>query len=198
MSNAAPWDNIKVSEDGLQETKRKFFNTIVNVYSFFAMYANIDGFTYDGHSICPNERPEMDQWIISRLNTRITKVAANLEDYESVQATRQIETFVQELSNWYVRRSRRRFWEKGRSSDKTAAYQTLYECLVNLSQLISPVAPFMGEWLYQRLSEVTGQGEESVHLSFYPVFEETAIVKSLERWMILSNKSYTMTLSFRI
>ncbi|HBZ37879.1 MAG TPA: isoleucine--tRNA ligase, partial [Balneola sp.] len=183
MSNSSPWENLKFSEDGLKEVQRKFFNTLVNTYSFFAMYANIDGFKYSGSQIPTNERPEIDQWVISRLNTTIKTVEAFLEDYEPTKAAREIEDFVEELSNWYVRRNRRRFWKEGNTLDKTAAYQTLYECLKSLSKMISPIAPFMGEWLYQNLNKVTGLEEESVHISFFPTVEETAIFKKLEHKM---------------
>lgn len=183
MSNSSPWDNLKFSEEGLQEVQRKFFNTIINMYSFFALYANIDEFTYSGKSINISDRPEIDRWITSRLNTTVKLVEEYLEDYEPTKAARQLEDFVEELSNWYVRRNRRRFWKSGTTLDKTAAYQTLYECLNTISKLISPIAPFMGEWLYQRLNEVTGLEEESVHISFFPTVEETAIDKNLEHKM---------------
>jgi isoleucyl-tRNA synthetase len=183
MSNSSPWENLKFSHDGLKEVQRKFFNTIVNTYSFFAMYANIDGFTFSGTAIPNADRPEIDKWVISRLNTTVKLVEEYLEDYEPTKAARELENFVEELSNWYVRRNRRRFWKEGNTLDKTAAYQTLYECLLNLSKLISPIAPFIGEWLYQKLNEVTGQDEESVHLAFFPTVEETAINKALEHKM---------------
>ncbi len=183
MSNSAPWENLKFSMDGLKEVQRKFFNTIVNTYSFFAMYANIDGFTYSGPQIPVGDRPEIDQWVISRLNTTIKLMEEYFEAYEPTKAAREMENFVEELSNWYVRRNRRRFWKSGTTLDKTAAYQTLYECLKSISQMISPVAPFMGEWLYQKLNEVSELDEESVHLSFFPTVEETAIFKNLEHKM---------------
>lgn len=180
MSNSAPWENLKFSEKGLQETQRKFFNTITNTYSFFAIYANIDGFTFSGKYLAVNNRPEIDRWIISRLYTTVKKVDVFFEEYEPTKAAREIEKFVEELSNWYVRRNRRRFWKSGKSLDKTSAYQTLFECLLNLSKLIAPIAPFLAEWLYQNLNEVVPQDQESVHLSFYPTVEETAIDKALE------------------
>jgi len=183
MSNSSPWDNLKFSIDGLKEVQRKFFNTIINTYSFFAMYANIDEFTFSGTAIPIADRPEIDKWVISRLNTTIKLVEEYLEDYEPTKAARELENFVEELSNWYVRRNRRRFWKEGNTLDKTAAYQTLYECLNSLSKMISPIAPFMGEWLYQKLHTVTGHEEKSVHLSFFPTVEETAINKSLEHKM---------------
>ncbi|WP_138431323.1 isoleucine--tRNA ligase [Fodinibius saliphilus] len=197
MSNSSPWENLKFSEHGLQETQRKFFNTFINTYSFFAMYANIDGFTYTGSPIPVGDRQEMDRWVISRLNTTVKLVDEYLDDYEPTKATRAIEEFVEELSNWYVRRNRRRFWKEDKSLDKTAAYQTLYECLVDLAKLISPIAPFSGEWLYQKLNDVTEVDEESVHISFYPTVEETAIDKQLERRMEMARQVSSMVLSLR-
>ena len=197
MSNSAPWDNLKFSEEGLKETQRKFFNTLINTYSFFAMYANIDGFTFSGSPIPIADRHEMDRWIISRLNSTIKKVDEYLEDYDPTKATREVEAFVEELSNWYVRRNRRRFWKEGKSLDKTAAYQTLYECLSAVSKLMSPVAPFVSEWLHQRLGAVTEMEEESVHLSFYPTVEETAIDKALEHKMDLARRISSMVLKIR-
>lgn len=197
MSNSAPWDNTKFSEDGLKETQRKFFSTLVNIYSFFAMYANIDGFTYSEGTIPSNERPEIDQWIISRLNTLIKTVEEYLDEYEPTKAVRAIEQFAEELSNWYVRRNRRRFWKAGTTADKTAAYQTLYECLTTLSKLISPVSPFFADWLYRNLNAVTEAEEESVHLTFYPTVEETAIYKSLEHKMDMARLITSIVLRIR-
>ena len=197
MSNSSPWENLKFSNEGLNEVQRKFFNTIVNTYSFFALYANIDGFTYSGSPIQCAERSEMDRWIISRLNSTIKQTDELFEQYEPTKAAREIEQFVDELSNWYIRRSRRRFWKEGKSLDKTAAYQTLFECLLSLSKMISPIAPFMGEWLYQRLSEVVKQEEKSVHISFYPAVEETAIDKQLEQRMELARTISSMVLRVR-
>lgn len=183
MSNSSPWDNLKFSEEGLNEVQRKFFNTIVNTYSFFALYANIDGFVYKGAPLSISERTEMDRWIISRLNTTVKLADEFLEDYEPTKAAREIEHFVEELSNWYIRRTRRRFWKEGKSLDKTAAYQTLFECLISLAKIMSPIAPLTGEWLYQELNSVAEQEEDSVHISFYPTVEETAIDKQLEKRM---------------
>lgn len=197
MSNSSPWENLKFSEEGLRETQRKFFNTLVNTYSFFAMYANIDGFTYSGTPIPAADRLEIDRWVISRLNTTVKKVDEFLDEYEPTKAAREIEGFVEELSNWYVRRNRRRFWKEGKSLDKTAAYQTLYGCLLDVAKLISPIAPFLGEWLFQRLNEVTAQDEESVHISFYPTVEETAIDKQLEHRMQMARQISSMVLSLR-
>ncbi|GAB5410156.1 MAG: hypothetical protein BalsKO_25210 [Balneolaceae bacterium] len=197
MSNSAPWENLKFSKVGLGEVQRKFFGTLVNTYSFFALYANIDGFTYSGNQIPITDRPEIDQWITSRLNTTIKMVEEYFEAYEPTKAAREMETFVEELSNWYVRRNRRRFWKSGTTLDKTAAYQTLYECLKSMSQLISPVAPFVGEWLYQRLNEVSELDEESVHLSFFPTVEETAIFKNLEHKMDMARLISSIVLRIR-
>jgi len=197
MSNSSPWENLKFSEEGLKETQRKFFNTIVNTYSFFAMYANIDGFTYSGSQLPKTERTEMDRWIISRLNSMVKQVDEHLDEYEPTRTARDIEQFVEELSNWYVRRSRRRFWKEGKSINKTAAYQTLYECLVSLAKIISPIAPFMGEWLFSKLNQVTAKDEMSVHLSFYPTVEETAIDKQLELRMDVARTVSTVVLRMR-
>jgi isoleucyl-tRNA synthetase len=197
MSNSSPWENLKFSEEGLKETQRKFFNTITNTYSFFAMYANIDGFTYSGSPLQSSERTEMDRWIISRLNTTIKLVDEYLDEYEPTKAVREIEKFVEEMSNWYVRRNRRRFWKEGKSIDKTAAYQTLYECLESLSKIMSPIAPFFSEWLYQRLNTVTERDELSVHTSFYPTVEETAINKQLEYKMDLARTVTSIVLRIR-
>ena len=197
ISNCSPWDNLKFSEDGLEETQRKFFNTLVSTYSFFAMYANIDSFRYSGSPLPSNDRHEMDRWVISRLNTTIKKVDEYLDDYEPTKAARQVESFVEELSNWYVRRSRRRFWKEGKSMDKTAAYQTLYECLSAIAKLMSPNAPFIGEWLHKQLNAVTDEEEESVHLCFYPTVEETAIDKALEHKMDLARRISSLVLKIR-
>ncbi len=197
MSNTSPWENLKFSEEGLQETQRKFFNTLVSTYSFFAMYANIDKWTYAGVPVPYSERTEMDRWIISRQFTAIKKVDSYMDDYEPTRAAREIERFADDLSNWYVRRSRRRFWKEGKSLDKTAAYQTLYECLVNLSKLSSPIAPYISEWLYRNLNTVTGFEEESVHLTFYPTVEETAIDKELEFRMQMARTISSIVLRIR-
>ncbi len=180
MSNTAPWENLKFSEEGLNETQRKFFNTIMNTYSFLAMYANIDGWSYAGKPIPIADRSEMDRWIISRMFTTVKEVDIHYDEYEPTRAAREIEQFVEDLSNWYIRRSRRRFWREGKSLDKTSAYQTLFECLFNLTKLMSPLAPFFSDWLYRQLNVINKVDEESVHLSFYPTVEETSIDKALE------------------
>src|SRR5699024_8750628 len=158
---------------------------------------NIDDFVYTGTQINVSDRQEMDRWIISRINTTVKLVDEYLDNYEPTKAARNIEDFVDELSNWYVRRNRRRFWKEGKSLDKTSAYQTLYECLVDLAKLMSPIAPFLGEWLYQRLNGVTEVDEESLHISFYPTVEETAINKQLEYRMDLAQQISSMVLGLR-
>lgn len=197
MSNSSPWENLKFSEEGLKETQRKFFNTLVSTYSFLAMYANIDQWTYAGVPVPLSERSEIDRWIISRMYTTIKNVDSFLDDYEPTRAVREIERFADELSNWYVRRSRRRFWKEGKSLDKTAAYQTLYESLVTLAKLSSPVAPFISEWLYRNLNSVTGFEEASVHLTFFPTVEETAIDRELEYRMQMARTISSVVLRIR-
>ncbi|MDI6401952.1 isoleucine--tRNA ligase [Balneolaceae bacterium ANBcel3] len=197
MSNSSPWENLKFSEEGLQETQRKFFNTLVSMYSFMAMYANIDKWNYSGTSIPYTERSEMDRWIISRQFSTIKAVDSYMDEYEPTRAVREIERFADDLSNWYVRRNRRRFWKEGKSLDKTAAYQTLYECLVNLAKISSPFAPFLSEWLYRNLNTVTGFEEESVHLTFYPSVEETAIDRELEYRMDMARTISSIVLRIR-
>ena len=170
ISNSNPWDNLKFDEEGVAEVKRKFFGTLQNVYSFFSLYANIDGFEYKEDPIEIKQRPELDRWIISELNTLIKQVDNDLGNYDLTPATRNINDFVQEkLSNWYVRLSRRRFWKGDYNMDKISAYQTLYECLVKISKLISPVAPFYSEHIFQSLNLVSNIEEiDSVHLSNFP------------------------------
>ena len=141
MSNSAPWDNLKFNEKGLEETQRKVFNTVTNVYSFFALYANIDGFDYQGAPVAKQDRAEIDRWILSRLNRTIQEVDDQLDHYDVTRAARAMERFIDDLSNWYVRRSRRRFWKEGQSVDKASAYQTLYESLSALSKMMAPIAP---------------------------------------------------------
>ena len=197
MSNSSPWDNLRFSDAGLQETQRKVFNTVTNAYAFFATYANLDGFVYEGASIEKANRHVMDRWIISRLNRLVRTVDEHLEGYEPTKAARAMEVFIDELSNWYIRRSRRRFWGKGMSPDKIAAYQTLYESLAALSKLMSPIAPFFAEWLHQRLNRVTDKDEPSVHLAFFPYVEETAIHGDLERRMQVARDITSMVLRAR-
>jgi isoleucyl-tRNA synthetase len=211
MSNTPPWENIKFSERGLRDTRRKFFGTLENVYSFFATYANIDDFRYAADRIPVAERPELDRWIMSRLNTTIAASEAALDDYDPTNAARAVEDFVEEFSNWYLRRSRRRFWaskqgeqtngQAGESVDpknKEAAYQTVYECLVATSKLMSPIAPFFGEWLYRALTEQLGvDAEESVHLADFPTVEAMARDEALERRMGLAQTISSVVLALR-
>src|SRR5439155_26129963 len=165
ITNASPWDNLKFDADGIKEVQRKFFGTLYNTYQFFALYANVDGFTFSEAYIPVNERPEIDRWILSSLQTLIKNVTAAFDDYEPTQAGRLIEDFVDEqLSNWYVRLCRRRFWKGDYSTDKIAAYQTLYECLETVLRLMAPISPFFSDELFQNLNAVTGRYKEvSVH-----------------------------------
>jgi isoleucyl-tRNA synthetase len=158
MTNASPWDNLKFDIEGVEEVRRKFFGTLYNTYSFFALYANVDGFSPDTEQIPVSERPEIDRWVISLLNTLIKDVTEYYEDYEPTRAGRAIQDFVGEnLSNWYVRLNRKRFWGGEMNADKLAAYQTLYECLLTVAKLMSPIAPFYAERLYL---DLTGEYEE--------------------------------------
>ena len=171
ISNANPWDNLKFDLDGIAEVSRKFFGTLHNTYSFFSLYANIDGFNFKENLIPATERSELDRWILSELNRLIEEVDAAYNDYEPTKATRAISEFVQEiLSNWYVRLSRRRFWKGEYQQDKIAAYQTLFECLLSVSKLMAPVAPFYADQLYRDLCDATQmEAFESVHLAEFPV-----------------------------
>ena len=179
--------------------RRKFFGTLYNTYSFFALYANTDSFTYAEADIPLNERPEIDRWILSELNTLIKEVDALYADYEPTRATRAISDFVQEnLSNWYVRLSRRRFWKGEYEADKIAAYQTLYTCLITIAKLMAPVAPFYADRLYKDLVSVTGkENKESVHLTDFPVANESYIDKSLESKMQKAQTISSLVLSLR-
>ena len=199
ISNANPWDNLKFDLEGVAEVRRKFFGTLYNTYSFFALYANTDSFTYAEADIPLNERPEIDRWILSELNTLIKEVDALYADYEPTRATRAISDFVQEnLSNWYVRLSRRRFWKGEYEADKIAAYQTLYTCLVTIAKLMAPVAPFYADRLYKDLVSVTGkENKESVHLTDFPIADESYIDKSLESKMQKAQTISSLVLSLR-
>lgn len=199
ITNAAPWDNLKFDIEGIVEVQRKFFGTLYNTYSFFALYANVDGFTYAEKDIPVNERPEIDRWILSELNSLIKTVDEAYATYEPHRAGRAIEYFVDEhLSNWYVRLCRRRFWKGDYSEDKIAAYQTLYRCLEVVAQLSAPIAPFFTDRLFCDLSAVTGKDNSgSVHLSNFPKADEKLIDKSLEERMELAQKISSMILSIR-
>ncbi len=199
ITNAAPWDNLKFDIEGIAEVQRKFFGTLHNTYSFFALYANVDGFNYSEGEIPMLERPEIDRWIISELNTLIKKVDEAYSDYEPHRAGRYIESFVDEhLSNWYVRLCRRRFWKGDYSQDKIAAYQTLYRCLEVIAQLSAPIAPFFMDRLYSDLNSVTNRDKAtSIHLSDFPVSDTFLIDKNLEERMELAQKVSSMVLSIR-
>ncbi len=199
ISNAQPWDNLKFNTDGIGEVQRKFFGTLYNTYSFFILYANIDGFTFEEKEIPLNERTELDRWILSELNSLIKIVDESYADYEPTRATRAIADFVSEhLSNWYVRLSRRRFWKGDYTHDKIAAYQTLYTCLETVSLLMSPVAPFFSDRLFRDLNNVSERMDAvSVHLADFPKFDATTIDKNLEERMELAQKISSMVLSLR-
>jgi isoleucyl-tRNA synthetase len=195
MRNSDPWDNMKFDMTGLQDVIRSHFGTLYNTYGFFALYANIDKWTYDAAKKISNEaKPELDRWIISKLQTLIKDATGYFEDYEPTKAARSIEKFVDEdLSNWYVRLNRRRFWKGEMSEDKQAAYETLFECLNVVSQLMSPVAPFFSEWMHRNLNE----GSASVHLSYLVKADERLLDKDLEERMELAQRSCSLILSLR-
>ena len=199
ITNSQPWDNLKFDAEGVDEVRRKLFGTLYNTYSFFALYANLDGFEYKEADIAPEERPEIDRWILSELNTLVKTVDEAFADYEPTRAGRAIQEFVDaNLSNWYVRLSRRRFWKGDYSTDKISAYQTLYTCLETLARLMSPIAPFFSERLYQDLNSVTHrENAESVHHAAFPKVHEELIVKSLEERTQLAQKICSMGLSLR-
>ena len=199
ISNANPWDNLKFDVDGIEEVRRKFFGTLYNTYSFFALYANLDGFTYAEAEVPLEKRPEIDRWILSELHTLIAKVKEAFLDYEPTRATRLISDFVQEnLSNWYVRLCRRRFWKGEYEEDKISAYQTLYTCLEVVAKLSAPVAPFFMDRLYRDLNGVTGKDKaESVHLTDYPESQAAYIDKALESKMEKAQNISSLVLSLR-
>jgi len=199
VTNASPWDNLKFDLDGVTEVQRKFFGTLYNTYGFFALYANLDGFTYAEEEVPVTERPEIDRWIISKLNSLITVVDTCFEELEPTKAGRAIQYFVNdELSNWYVRLCRRRFWKGEYSQDKIAAYQTLYKCLETVAQLSSSIAPFYMDQLYSDLVKVSGKGNDtSVHLSDFPVSNTAVIDTDLEERMAIAQKVSSMVLSLR-
>ncbi|MBV6484284.1 MAG: Isoleucine--tRNA ligase [Flavobacteriales bacterium] len=199
ITNAQPWDNLKFDLEGITEVQRKFFGTLYNTYGFFALYANLDGFKYAEAEIPLEKRPEIDRWIISKLNSLIKEVDTAYETYEPTKAGRAIQDFVNDhLSNWYVRLCRRRFWKGDYSEDKIAAYQTLYTCLEVVAQLSSPIAPFYADLLYTDLSKISGKGNTtSVHLSDFPLVNEKAIDLDLEQRMEIAQKVSSMVLSLR-
>jgi isoleucyl-tRNA synthetase len=199
ISNAQPWDNLRFNIEGIAEVQRKFFGTLYNTYGFFALYANIDGFSYKEEEILVPDRPEIDRWILSELNSLIAYTDQCYTEYEPTRATRAIQNFVDEhLSNWYVRLCRRRFWKGDYTEDKVAAYQTLYRCLEVVAQLISPVSPFYADKLFRDLNSVTKRHDvPSVHLSDFPLAQESCIDKDLEERMELAQTVSSMVLSLR-
>lgn len=199
ITNSQPWDNLKFDIDGVEEVRRKFFGTLYNTYSFFALYANVDGFTYAEEDVPINERPEIDRWILSLLNSLIKEVGDSYENYEPTRAGRAISEFVTEnLSNWFVRLSRKRYWGGEYSTDKISAYQTLYTCLQTVAKLMAPIAPFYADQLYNDLNTVTGKEKiQSVHLVDFPTYDEALIDKDLEERMAIAQKASSMILALR-
>jgi isoleucyl-tRNA synthetase len=199
ITNASPWDSLKFDVKGIGEAQRKLFGTLYNTYNFFAMYANLDNFTFREAYIPLQERPEIDRWIISVLNTLIKDVTSSFDDYEPTQAGRAVERFVDEqLSNWYVRLCRRRFWKGDYEHDKISAYQTLYECLEKITQLMAPVSPFFTDWLFNNLNKVTGRSQAvSIHHTDFPVVNEAAVDVDLEERMQLAQDISSLVLSLR-
>lgn len=199
ITNASPWDNLKFDLDGIKEVQRKFFGTLYNTYQFFALYANVDGFAFAEAYIPVEERPEIDRWVLSSLNTLVKKATEAMDDYEPTLAGRLIEEFVDEhLSNWYVRLCRRRFWKGEYEQDKIAAYQTLYECLETVTRLMAPVSPFFSDAVFKNLNAVTKRfAVESVHHTDYPVADEKLIDNSLEERMQLAQDASSLILSLR-
>jgi isoleucyl-tRNA synthetase len=199
ITNAQPWDNLKFDLDGITEVQRKFFGTLYNTYSFFSLYANIDGFDYSQPDVAMNERPEIDRWVLSKLNSLIKDVDAAYNDYEPTKAGRLIEDFVSDqLSNWYVRLCRRRFWKSDDLQDKQSAYQTLYTCLETVALLASPIAPFFTDQLFSDLNAVSGRhAADSVHLADFPVVNEAMIDLELEAQMDIAQRTSSLVLALR-
>jgi isoleucyl-tRNA synthetase len=214
ITNAEPWDNLKFNIDGIGEVQRKFFGTLVNTYNFFALYANLDGYEFhEANSVPVEKRTELDRWILSKLNTLIKEVGEQFDDYNPTKAGRLVQDFVtDQLSNWYIRLNRRRFWNPsaeqgtGLTEDKQAAYETLQHCLVTVAQLMSPIAPFFGEWLYKNLTDIdreasirnnTGLKYESVHLTYWPKIESGVVDADLEESMELAQTISSLVHSIR-
>ena len=198
ITNSSPWDNLKFDLDGVEEVRRKFFGTLYNTYSFFALYANVDGFTFAEPEIPVSQRPEIDRWIISLLNSLVKEVDGYYADYEPTRAGRAISDFVNDnLSNWYVRLNRKRFWGGNMDKDKLSAYQTLYTCLETVASLMAPIAPFFADRLYTDLTSATGRSAQSVHLSNFPVADESVIDKELEERMQDAQDITSMVLALR-
>lgn len=199
LTNSAPWDNLKFDPNGVDEIRRKFFGTLYNTYSFFSLYANVDGFDYSQAEVPVAERPEIDRWILSELNSLIKSVDASLAEYEPTKAGRMIDEFVNDdLSNWYVRLNRKRFWGKEMDKDKLSAYQTLYTCLETIAKLLAPFSPFYSDQLFRDLEDVTKRDNaESVHLTNFPVADDSLIDKDLEARMEMAQKITSMVLALR-
>ena len=199
ITNSSPWDNLKFDVDGIEEVRRKFFGTLYNTYSFFALYANVDGFEYKEADLPMNERPEIDRWILSVLNTLVKEVDTCYNEYEPTKAGRLISDFVNDnLSNWYVRLNRKRFWGGGFTQDKLSAYQTLYTCLETVAKLMAPIAPFYADRLYSDLIGVTGRDNVvSVHLAKFPEYNEKMVDKELEAQMQMAQDVTSMVLALR-
>jgi isoleucyl-tRNA synthetase len=199
ITNASPWDNLKFDVEGIEEVRRKFFGTLYNTYSFFALYANVDNFAYTEEVVALDLRPEIDRWILSLLNTLVKDVDGYYADYEPTRAGRAISDFVNDhLSNWYVRLNRKRFWGGQYDTDKISAYQTLYTCLETVAQLMAPISPFYSDKLYCDLAKVTGKGNDvSVHLADFPVYHAELVDKTLEERMQLAQEISSMVLSLR-
>ena len=199
ITNASPWENLKFDEEGIEEARRKFFGTLYNTYSFFTLYANVDDFNGSEKIIALQDKPEIDRWIISLLNSLVKQVDEDFTNYEPTRAGRAIANFVNDnLSNWYVRLNRKRFWGGGMTDDKLSAYQTLYQCLITVSKLMAPIAPFYADKLYLDLISVTGVEDfESVHLSDFPTYEEAVIDKTLEEQMYLAQTTTSIVLALR-
>lgn len=199
ITNSSPWDNLKFDEAGVQDVARSFFGKLFQTYNFFTMYANVDGFTGDEPQVAYEERPEIDRWILSELNSLIANVTTDFNEYEPTRAGRQIATFVVEnLSNWFVRLSRKRYWAGEMDADKLSAYQTLHTCLLTISKLMAPIAPFYADRLYKDLySGLAKQGADSVHLDKFPVCDEALVDKALEQRMNLAQRITSMVLALR-
>ena len=199
LTNSSPWDNLKFDPNGVDEVRRKFFGTLYNTYSFFSLYANVDGFDYSQEEVPVSERPEIDRWILSELNSLIKGVDNALADYEPTKAGRLIDTFVNDdLSNWYVRLNRKRFWGKEMSKDKLSAYETLYTCLETVAKLLAPFSPFFADQLYMDLIHATGRsGALSVHLAKFPVADESQMDEDLQARMKMAQKITSMVLALR-
>ena len=198
MAASPPWESLRYSDDAILDTRRKFFGTLVNTYRFFATYANVDGYAYDASGATPlAKRSELDRWVLSRLQSTIQETDEALDAYHPTRAARSVQTFVDDLSNWYVRRSRRRFWKSTDDRDKRAAYDTLYECLRAVAQLMAPLAPFTAEWLYGQLTGADAGASGSVHLTDFPEADEARLDAELEDRMALARAVVTAALALR-